>query len=181
MVHLADVVDIYVRLVDRRTELPQEVILEVGEPETLSYGELQTLLGRLIHGGEWRTYRIPKTLAKVGAWLQETLPLGRPTFIKPWMIDLADEHFELDITGARTVVGWNPRHRLRDTLPSIVAALEGDPWAWYRENELTMPTWLAAIALEAASEEEVTVDRLQELRELIADMARTDVHHGVAP
>jgi hypothetical protein len=58
------------------------------------------------------------------AWVQEKLPLNRPPFIKPWMIDLADDNFELDITRARAVLGWAPRHSLRDTLPAMVAALK---------------------------------------------------------
>jgi len=61
------------------------------------------------------------------------------------MIDRADDHFELDISRARTAVGWEPRRSLRETMPTIVAALEADPWAWYRENELEMPRWLREV------------------------------------
>ena len=53
-----------------------------------------------LHGKEWKTYRIPKALAKFGAWLLNVLP-GPDPFIKPWMIDLADDHYALDISRAR--------------------------------------------------------------------------------
>jgi len=181
MVHREDVVDLYVRLVERRSVLPPELVLEVGEPETLGYAELQVLLGRLIHGEEWKTFVMPKPLAKLGAWLMETLRLWRIPFVKPWMIDRADDHFELDITRARTVVAWEPRRRLRETLPKIVAALKADPWAWYRENELQVPAWLAAVAPPAPGGE-VPGQRLEELRDLISSMAApAHAEHRMSP
>jgi hypothetical protein len=82
-------------------------------------------------------------VAKAGAWVQDALPLGEEPFIKPWMMDLADDHLELDITRARTRLGWEPERSLRRTLPRMVAALEADPAGWYRENKLEVPSWLA--------------------------------------
>jgi dTDP-D-glucose 4,6-dehydratase len=65
----------------------------------------------------------------------EKLP-GADPFIKPWMIDRANDHYALDITRARTQLGWGPKRSLRDTLPKMVSGLKADPLAWYRENEL---------------------------------------------
>ena len=67
------------------------------------------------------------------------MPLVEEPFIKPWMVDLADDHYQLDISRARKTLGWKPRHSLRDTLPKMVAALKRDPAAWYREHELPLP------------------------------------------
>jgi nucleoside-diphosphate-sugar epimerase len=75
-------------------------------------------------------------VAKTGAWLQDVLPVEDP-FIKPWMIDLADDHYALDTTRARTMLGWEPKRSLRATLPKMVAALKADPERFYRENKLT--------------------------------------------
>lgn len=179
MVHRDDVVDLYVRLVERRGGLPAELVLEVGEPETLSYAELQSILGRLIHGEEhWKTIVVPKPLAKLGAWAMEALRLWRIPFVKPWMIDRADDHYELDISRARTVVGWEPRYRLREALPKVVAALKADPWAWYRENELQMPAWLEAVAAQAPSGE-LSWERLQEMRDEVTRMTTAEsAGHG---
>jgi hypothetical protein len=69
-----------------------ETELLIGEPETLSYEELQQQMGELIHGREWPTIQVPAVAAKVGAWAQDVSPVSDP-FIKPWMIDLADQHF----------------------------------------------------------------------------------------
>jgi len=140
--HLDDLVDALLLAVQRRAELPPELTLLLGEPETLSYDELQHTFARLIHGEEWETQEIPKALAKTGAWLQDTMPLGEEPFIKPWMIDLADDHYALDITRARTLLGWEPKRSPRDTLPKMVAALNADPLGWYRANKLEPPASL---------------------------------------
>jgi nucleoside-diphosphate-sugar epimerase len=149
-VHLDDLVDAFERLVERRAQLPRELTLLVGEPETLSYDELQRTLGRLIHGEEWKTREIPKALARTGAWLQDNLPLIEEPFIKPFMIDLADDHYALDISRARTLLGWEPKHSLRETLPKMVQALKADPRGWYRANKLTPPSDLEEPAAQPA-------------------------------
>jgi nucleoside-diphosphate-sugar epimerase len=134
-VHMEDMVEALVLAVEHRKELPHVTTLLIGEPDTLSYDELQRTISLRLHGTEWRTYPIPKTFAKVGSWLLNVLP-GADPFIKPWMIDIADDHYVLDISRARTLLGWEPRHSLRNTLPTILAKLKANPIAWYRENNL---------------------------------------------
>ncbi|HLJ80361.1 MAG TPA: hypothetical protein VKT52_02670, partial [Ktedonobacterales bacterium] len=73
------------------------------------------------------------------AWIEDELPLGEEPFIKPWMIDLADDDYTLDISRARTMLGWEPKHNLRDALPKMIAALKADPAAFYAANKLDMP------------------------------------------
>ncbi|HEV8353648.1 MAG TPA: NAD(P)-dependent oxidoreductase [bacterium] len=177
MVHLDDVVDLYERLPGRRTELPAELTLLVGEPQTMGYGDLQTMIAKELHGEAWTTRPIPKWLARLGATLQERLPLNGKPYIKPWMIDLADDHFELDIARAESAVGWTPKRSLRETLPAITAALLADPWAWYRENELPLPSWLRETRPPAAAAPDLDLDprRLKQLQELAGTHAH---HHG---
>jgi nucleoside-diphosphate-sugar epimerase len=118
--------------------LLQEVPILLGEPEPLSYDEVQHTLARLIHGENWETIEVPGALAplaKAGTWVMEKLP-GADPFIKPWMIDRANDHYALDITRARTLLGWRPKRSLRETLPKMIAALKADPLGWYRENKL---------------------------------------------
>jgi nucleoside-diphosphate-sugar epimerase len=137
-VHLEDVVDAIERAVERRAQLPPESTFLIGEPETLSYDELQHSFMRLIHGKSSETHNVPGLIAKVGAWAQDHMP-GEDPFIKPWMIDRANDHYALDITRAREVLDWQPRRSLRQTLPKMVAALEADPVGWYREHGLEPP------------------------------------------
>jgi nucleoside-diphosphate-sugar epimerase len=153
VVHKEDMVDAFRRAVDRRAELPPEAAILIGEPEPMGYDELQDTLGRLIHGEkEWTTLSLPKPLAKAGAALQEKLePVipnaidqGEKPFIRPFMIAMADDHYALDITRARRLLGWEPRYRLRSVLPKLVRALKHDPEAWYKANKLTPPAWIGA-------------------------------------
>ena len=136
-VHMDDVVESIGLAVERRSELPPETALLIGEPETLSYDELQHTLARLLHGRDWETWVVPAPLAKVGAWFLARLP--GEAFIKPWMIDRANDHYQLNITRARTQLGWEPRRSLRETLPLMVQALRNDPAGWYREHGLAPP------------------------------------------
>lgn len=136
-VHMDDLVDAIELAVDRRARLPPEVPILVGEPETLSYDELQHTFARLIHGEDWETIELPGALAplaKAGAWVMGKVP-GADPFIRPWMIDRANDHYALDITRARTLLGWEPKRSLRETMPKMIAALKADPVAWYREND----------------------------------------------
>lgn len=105
----------------------------------MSYAELQDKLGELIHGEEWTTLRIPKVVAKAGAWIREKVEGEEETFIKPWMVDLADAHYPVAIGHAREKLGWEPRHRLSATLPEIIRRLKQDPKQWYKRNGLEPP------------------------------------------
>lgn len=136
-VHLDDVVEALRATVIRRKELPPEAVILIGEPDPLSYDDLQRMLAAHIHGeSDWDTTQIPKAVAKAGAWVQDQIPGIEEPFIKPWMIDLADDHYALDVSRARQLLGWSPRHHLRDTLPRMVTALKADPEGFYRVNKL---------------------------------------------
>jgi len=149
--------------VQQRERLPAELKLLVGEPTTVSYAALQNRLGTLIHGEQWATETVPKPLAKAGAWLQgrveavvpDAIDGGKKPFVKPFMVELADDHYELDVTRAQEVLGWSPRHSLREELPAIVAALVANPLAWYRANRIDAPEWLETITEHPAAAHEL--------------------------
>jgi nucleoside-diphosphate-sugar epimerase len=150
-VHNDDVVDAILLAFARRKELSPEVILLIGETESLSYDELQRAFGQLIHGVGWKTRAIPPLVAKTGVRLLKFLALGRSASIAPWMIDVAQDNMELDITRARTMLGWRPQHSLPDTLPRMVSGLKADPFTWYHENELKLPRRLRKLMPVAVS------------------------------
>lgn len=133
--HLDDLVDALERVVNRRTTLPAELTLLVGEPDPLSYDELQHTFARLIHGKSFETIIVPRLVAKPGAWAMNLIP-GSAQFIKPWMIDRAGDHYALDLTRLRATLDWQPTRTLRATMPLMVAALTADPLLWYKENKL---------------------------------------------
>ena len=52
------------------------------------------------------------------------------------MVALADDHYALATRLAQESIGWAPRHRLKDSLPKIVAALKADPKKWYAAHAM---------------------------------------------
>lgn len=150
-IHLDDMLALFKRVVDRRADLdPGEIIL-AGEPDTLSYDALQHRIGALIHGAEtWATLVLPATVAKMGAKLEteaepavpDALDRGDKPFIRPFMIDMASDHYALDISHARHLLDWEPQQRIADKLPVLIDNLKADPVGWYRANGIRPPVWL---------------------------------------
>lgn len=141
LVHLDDCVDAIARAVERRRDIPPQTPILIGEPDPPSYRQLQETIGEVLHGKEWRTLHIPEWLAKVGAWAQQQAAVvtGEEPFIRPFMVELASDHYALDISRARNLLGWQPRHDLLRELPSILRRLLDDPQAWYRKNGFDAP------------------------------------------
>ncbi|MDQ3288446.1 MAG: NAD-dependent epimerase/dehydratase family protein [Pseudomonadota bacterium] len=155
MLHKTDMIDAFVRCIDRRDRLPPALALLVGENEGVGYQPLQEELGELIHGkDDWKTIRVPAPVAKLGAWagvkaeplVPDKLDQGRKPFIRPFMIEMASDHYALDTAKARDLLGWLPRHDIRDSLPSVVTALKRDPLAWYQAHKIVPPAWLRTAA-----------------------------------
>jgi nucleoside-diphosphate-sugar epimerase len=155
MLHRNDMLDAFRRTIDRRKKIPSGTVILIGEREALGYDTLQDEIGYLLHGAEdWPTLRVPKAIAAAGAWAQDKIePLvpdaldqGERPFVKPFMVSMADDHYELDISRAREMLGWEPRHRLKHELPAMIAALKKDPAGWYKANKLTPPPGIAEAA-----------------------------------
>lgn len=133
--HLTDLTDAVQQTVEKRTDLPDGGAILLGEEDVMGYGEIQRELGVLIHRKPWRTTRIPKLPAHVGAWLMNSALQENP-FQKPWMVDIADDHYALNTHRAREQLGWSAGRSLRHSLPVMVEKLKDDPVAWYEKNKL---------------------------------------------
>ena len=189
-VHNDDVMDAILLALAHRKELPPQTTLLIGEDESISYDELQRAFGRLIHDVEWKTRAVPPQMAKTGVRLLKILPLGRSQSIATWMIDVAQDNMELDITRARKILGWKPRHSLIETLPKMVSGLRADPFTWYRENDLELPLWLRELMPPVPEEDKAKLTtedshelmRLaQEVRDEIAASARMSPPSSTPP
>lgn len=144
-IHVNDLVDAVEKTVEKRQELPKKIDLLLGEPEIMTYGELQREIGSLIYNHEWGVLKIPVWFAKFGSWLQHHIPFIRKPFVKAWMIDFSNDQYDLDISRAQNLLGWKPQHHLRQTLPLMIRALLEKPVQWYKENKLEVPTDFARL------------------------------------
>jgi len=174
LLHKEDMVDAFRRVVERRHELPPGTVILIGEPDAMGYDALQDAIGRAIHGdADWTTLRVPKPAARLGAALQQQLePLvpdevdrGDKPFIRPFMVSMADDHYALDISQARRLLGWEPRHHIRREIPKVVASLKRDPLAWYGANKVPPPPWMTQAGEQGRSPEAVRKRHQALLRE----------------
>lgn len=143
MVHLDDLVACFRRVIEKRGALQGFQNFLIGEPEVVSYKELQETANELIHGKERSAIPVPKPLAKAGAQAMKAVGLGDES-VQPWMVDIADEEYRIDIDKAREMLDWQPRHNLRDELSRIIERLLEDPKSWYEQNGMEVPEEVAA-------------------------------------
>jgi hypothetical protein len=80
------------------------------------------------------------------------------------MVDMADDHYALDISRARELLDWQPKRSIRATLPKIVQALKDDPLAWYRDNGITPPAWLEGAAEQVEDPEALRAEQEKRYR-----------------
>jgi nucleoside-diphosphate-sugar epimerase/uncharacterized membrane protein len=174
LLHEADMLTAIERTIARRARLPKEGAVLIGEPGAVSYRRLQDLIGAEIHGQErWTTIALPKPLAKAGAAIQQTaepivpdsIDQGEAPFVRPFMIEMADDHYALDISRADEWLGWRPKHKIEDTLPALIENLKADPVRWYKANKIVPPAWMQSIKDRDAGPEEVRAGHDEHLRE----------------
>jgi nucleoside-diphosphate-sugar epimerase len=150
LLHKEDMVDAFQRAINRRVDLPSGTAILIGEPDPLSYDTLQDEIGYLIHGVEdWPLLRLPRHLAAAGAWglakleplIPDAIDQGEEPAVRPYMAIMGNDHYALDIRRARKLLGWEPRHRLKDDLPAIIAELKRDPISWYQRHKIKPVEW----------------------------------------
>ncbi len=153
MLHRDDMLDAFRRTIDRRHALPADTAILIGEADAMGYDALQDRLGVLMHGvDDWPTLQVPKSLAAAGLWAQarlepvipDAIDKGEAPFVRPFMAEMADDHYALDTRRARDLLGWEPQHIFKDELPRLVQSLTDDLSSWYRRNGVTPPHWVTA-------------------------------------
>lgn len=134
VVHVDDCADAIVQTVVKRDSIASRTPILIGEPDLMSYEELQKEIGTLIHGEEWSTMQVPKPVAKIGAAVIGAC--NEDEFIKPFMIDMADDHYAVDTSRAQNLLNWHPKHCLRERLPKIIDFLKRNPEQFMKLNGL---------------------------------------------
>lgn len=164
-IHRDDMIALFEKTIAKRKELPKQCEILAGETENLSYRDLQHVIGQLIHGEkDWKTLSLPSGVAKAGAWFEQKAEQvipddfdeGEKPFIKPFMIDLASDHYDLDISCAQSLLDWTPKHNIQSELPKLIENLKANPIEWYRRNGVAVPPWMRA-----ASEKNANPDRIR--------------------
>ncbi len=139
--HLDDLSECVAQTIEHRDRLTAYETFLIGEEDVMSYEQLQHGIGEALHGEEWPTIRIPKVVAKAGAWVQDKMASGKDDepFIRPWMVDLADQNYPVCAKRALDRLDWVPQHTLRGTLDTMLRRLQQNPRRWYDLNDLPLP------------------------------------------
>ena len=95
---------------------------------------------------EWNTIEIPEYVAKPELGWKKTEPVvpdafdhGEKPFIKPFMIDLSSDHYDLNLSQVKEQLNWRPQHHIYDALEQLIDNLKKDPPGWYKANGITLP------------------------------------------
>ncbi len=70
-------------------------------------------------------------------WIGAVQKLWKTASSMPWMVDLADAHYDVDISASKQLLGWKPKKTLQSTLPLMVRSLQCDEGEWYKNNGLS--------------------------------------------
>lgn len=178
MLHRDDMLDAFRRTIDRRHALPADTAILVGEADAMGYDALQDRLGALMHGvDDWTTLQLPKSLAAAGLWAQtrlepvipDIIDKGQAPFVRPFMAEMADDHYALNTRRARELLGWEPQHNFKDELPVLVQSLKDDPIGWYRRNGVTPPDWVSAASVIGEDPEDLRQRHQQQFAAELSD------------
>ncbi|MBI2784991.1 MAG: NAD-dependent epimerase/dehydratase family protein [Legionella longbeachae] len=152
-IHKEDLLRLFKKSIKNRNDLSKKEIILAGEPDVVNYKQMQQYITDLMHDEKAELINVPEPFAKAGTWLEEKLePLvpddfdqGQKPFIKPFMMDLSSDHYDLDIAKAKEKLNWQPKYQIKKTLPKIIQDLKNDPENWYETNGIPMPDWMKAI------------------------------------
>lgn len=108
----------------------------IGQQTPLTYRSFHERVGRILHQKKLLLIEIPKWLAKFGAALMVFVCglMGKRRFVRPWMIDFADEHFEFDIRYSQQELGWQPHRQIQADLPRMLKKLKEEPEIYFEKN-----------------------------------------------
>ena len=98
----------------------------------MRYAELQDRIGALLYEDKWKG--IVESADAKGRFQSRRNGAALSS-----MEDLAGT-CPVSIQHAREKLGWEPRYRLCDTLPEMVALLKDNPTRWQEENNLRLST-----------------------------------------
>ncbi len=131
--HMDDLVKLICLCIDKRHALPNFVTLLAAEDKSFSYIELHQRMSKALYGVNLPLFWVPKILAKIGALFL------RHSFIKPFMIDIADLHYDIDTSKAQMLLGWSPEHSLDKNLETLIAWAKNNKREFYLANALVAP------------------------------------------
>lgn len=136
-VHIDDVADAFARALTRLRDRPGVHRYLIGESTAVTYREIHEMASQAFHGRDLPLIWVPRWLAAGGAailgWAGDRVGIRR--FLRAWMVAYAGEHFEFDLEPTKVAIGWEPRVRLSERMPTILKFANSQPKDWLTVNQ----------------------------------------------
>ena len=140
--HVEDVVDLVRQVLARGGDLPRHARYVAAPPAATSHREIFLRVRELVSLRPERPLSVPPALARAALVVAERAGelVGRPPFLRPWMLDYLGRRLETDPSRTRRELGWTatPRRFLLRRLPLLLEMARSDPWQWHRRNTAAM-------------------------------------------
>ncbi|MBM3196681.1 MAG: NAD(P)-dependent oxidoreductase [Chlamydiae bacterium] len=134
--HMDDLVNLFILCIEKASTLPSFLTLLAAEDKSFSYIELHERMSKALFGFKYPLFWVPKFAAKIGSFFLLN------SFIKPFMIDIADLHYDCDCSKSKTFLGWKPQNSLDKKLEQMISWAKTNKRDFYRENNLIVPKYL---------------------------------------
>ena len=134
--HIDDLIEAIWLVMQKKIELPHDLVLILGEGEAYSYQRLQREIATSIYGVEWKTWSIPKWVFTGVVWCVKQLWFFKKTGLECRIIDDADDQYVLDTSRAKKFLGWRSKYSVFEYISIWVEQVKKDSLLWYRENGL---------------------------------------------
>jgi nucleoside-diphosphate-sugar epimerase len=110
----------------------------VGQGDPLNYQEIHERACTAFAGKATKLMRVPREVATIGAHMTQLLGRlrGADSFIRPWMVAFAGEHFHFDLSHVRELLGWEPRRSVHQDLEVMLKHAVKDREQWIKVNAL---------------------------------------------
>lgn len=105
----------------------------IGETAPYTYAEIDSAAREAFGQKPRALIQVPKFLAKAGASVLSAV--GSEDFVRPWMVDYADEHFAFDVSRAATDLQWRPSRHISDVLPEMCHRADHRRREWTKKNQ----------------------------------------------
>jgi hypothetical protein len=129
-------------LLHRSGDLGQKDTLIASPDGAVSHEQLFRVATAAFWGERRRPLRIPRPICCAWLMTRELIHrlTGAASFERGWMAACIDRQLQVDASGTRQRLGWEPRHRLHilRRMPFLIEHYKTSPGEWYRRNQAAM-------------------------------------------
>ncbi len=141
-IHIHELVDIFIRVIDKSEQLPRFGIYNASPDTSLSHLDLFKAATRYYFGRDVKPLRMPKAVVVPGLALRQFLSriCGPPLFERLWMVRYIDKKLSVDSQKTQEALDWKPAPRLnlKRRLLKLTENMKHYESVWQMRNEAVL-------------------------------------------